>query len=143
MVTLCCGFERLPPAPPSGFTDDRDSNFLIPSLSKYSTIQGFFQSVHQLSKIPLSPYKSAGSIVSKTIGSSKSSENKKVSPAMILGNKFELPDEKQVTFKTVFTLMLIGPVTSGELIVGFDPFVVYRKIPFEIELFITETEIGP
>ena len=62
---------------------------------------------------------------------------------MILGNKFELPDEKQVTFKTVFTLMLIGPVTSGELNVGFDPFVVYRKIPFEIELFITETEIGP
>ena len=64
-------------------------------------MHGFFQSVHQLSNIPFDPYKSTSFIVSEIIGSSKSSENKNVSAATILGNKL-VPIGKQVTLRTQF-----------------------------------------
>ena len=120
-VTLCCGFERLPPAPPSGFTDALLSNCFVPSGLKYSITQGRFQSVHQLSKIPFGPYKSSLSMVNETIGMVEFSLIKYVSASMGLTSRL-VPLGKQRTFSTALELTEIGPLTRVEVVSGSCPF---------------------
>ena len=120
-VTLCCGLDLLPPAPPSGFTEALLSNCLIPSGVKYSISHGLFQSVHQLSKMPFGPYKSSSSMVNETIGMVEFSLIKYVSDWMGLSIRF-VPLGKQRTLRTALELIAIGPLTRVEDASGSCPF---------------------
>ena len=117
---LFCSSDLLPPAPPSTLIPTACSKALLCKESKYSTCAYFFQSFHQLSKMPKPPYKLSLLVEIDITGTDIDSSIKNVLVLICPGSNSPAKSNTRALITCVSSIV-IGDVYNGSAKVGISP----------------------